>query len=64
MAFFEVNVYNMYNYNYLEYVPSRKCIISLKRVQDFLRHQNIIPNFKMEFFCVIVFLLSKEYDIP
>ena len=50
MAFFEVNVYNMYNY--LEYIPSRKCIISLKRVQDFLRHQNIIPNFKMEFFCV------------
>ena len=50
MAFFEVNVYNMYNY--LEYNPSRKCIISLKRVQDFLRHQNIIPNFKMEFFCV------------
>ena len=50
MAFFEVNVYNMYNY--LEYVPSRKCIISLKRVQDFLRHQNIIPNFKMEIFFV------------
>ena len=51
MAFFEVNVYNIYNY--LEYVPSRKCIIiSLKRVQDFLRHQNIIPNFKMELFCV------------
>ena len=50
MAFFEVNVYNMYNY--MEYKPSRKCIISLKRVQDFLRHQNIIPNFKMEFFCV------------
>ena len=49
MAFFEVNVYNMYNY--LEYIPSRKCIISLKRVQDFLRHQDIIPNFKMEFFC-------------
>ena len=54
MAFCEVNVYNMYNY--LEYIhiynPSRKCIISLKRVQDFLRHQNIIPNFKMELFCV------------
>ena len=51
MEFFEVNAYNIYNY--LEYVPSRKCIIiSLKRVQDFLRHQNIIPNFKMEFFCV------------
>jgi len=49
MAFFEVNAYNMYNY--LECVPSRKCIISLKRVQDFLRHQDIIPNFKMEFFC-------------
>ena len=62
MAFFEVNVYNMYNY--LEYVPSRKCIISLKRVQDFLRHQNRIPKFKMELFYVIVFLLSKEYDIP
>ena len=54
MAFFEVNVYNMYYnmYNYLEYDPSRKCIISLKRVQDFLKHQNIIPKFKMEFFCV------------
>ena len=62
MVFFEVNVYNMYNY--LEYVPSRKCIISLKRVQDFLRHQNIIPKFKMELLYVIVFLLSKEYDIP
>jgi len=60
MVFFEVNVYNMYNY--LEYVPSRKCIISLKRVQDFLRHQNIIPKFKMELLYVIVFLLSKEYD--
>jgi hypothetical protein len=66
MAFFEVNVYNMYNY--MEYKPSRKCIISLKRVQDFLRHQNIIPNSKMKFFCVYikckVFLLSKEYDVP
>ena len=50
MTFFEVNVYNMFNY--LEYNPSRKCTISLKRVRDFLRHQNIIPNFKMEFFCV------------
>ena len=58
MAFFEVNVYNMYNY--LEYNPSRKCIISLKRVQDFLRHQDIIPNVKMELFCVYSVPLIKR----
>jgi len=32
MPFFELNVDN-----YLEYVPSKKCIISLKRVQDSLQ---------------------------
>ena len=32
MPFFELNVDN-----YLEYVPSKTCIISLKRVQDSLQ---------------------------
>ena len=62
MTFFEVNVYNMFNY--LEYNPSSKCTISLKRVRDFLRHQNIIPNFKMEFFCAYSDPFIKRVCIP
>ena len=66
VPFREMNVYD-----YLEYFPSRKCIISLKSVQDALRHQNIIPNFKMELFSVKyslenvwkVFFFFENYEL-
>jgi hypothetical protein len=36
----------LYIYNYLEYFPSRKCIISLKRVHYSLRQSNLISKFQ------------------
>ena len=39
---------------------TRKCIISLKRVQDSIRNENLISNFKMELLCVYIGPLIKK----